>query len=173
MRDNEIIQEATEAVEKNLNAGCYVEELLRIIKEQKSEIEKLREQIKKGDKIYEEAMLNAEAEKDNLKQVVETLKNDRIVIELDDKVLLKDFKTEVKKEINTIKLEAYREFCEKAIQTVTEFFYYQPHLDTKEDVLAHTFRILKELTKSEQEGERGKEIHTERLENGRSEEVRT
>lgn len=51
-----------------------------------------------------------------------------------------------KGKLQTAKSEAYREFCEKAIQTVTEFFDYQPHLDTKEDVLAHTFRILKELT---------------------------
>jgi hypothetical protein len=41
MTDNEIIREATEALEKNLNAGCYVGELLRIIKKQKSEIEKI------------------------------------------------------------------------------------------------------------------------------------
>lgn len=40
--DNEIIQEATEAVEKNLNAGYYVGELLRIVKEQQAEIERLK-----------------------------------------------------------------------------------------------------------------------------------
>lgn len=38
MTDNEIIQEATEAIGKNLNAGCYVGDLLRIIKEKKAEI---------------------------------------------------------------------------------------------------------------------------------------
>ena len=41
MTDNDIIQEATEATEKNLNAGCYVGDLLRIIKEKNAEIERL------------------------------------------------------------------------------------------------------------------------------------
>ena len=42
LTDEQIIQEATEAVEKNLNAGCYVGDLLRIIKEKKAEIERLK-----------------------------------------------------------------------------------------------------------------------------------
>lgn len=41
MNSEQIIQEATEAIEKNLNAGCYVGDLLRIIKEKNAEIEKL------------------------------------------------------------------------------------------------------------------------------------
>ena len=105
MTDNDIIQEATEAIEKNLNAGCYVGDLLRIIKEKNAEIERLQKQLKEG-------------------------------IDLSDDVF------------KIVKSEAIKEFAEKAIQTVTEFFDYQPHLDTKEDVLAHTFRILKELTRN-------------------------
>lgn len=42
MIDNEIIQEATEAVEKGLDAGYAVEPLLRIVKSQKAEIERLQ-----------------------------------------------------------------------------------------------------------------------------------
>ena len=44
--DEEIILEATEAYEKNLSAGCYVGDLLRIIKSQKAEIERLRKETK-------------------------------------------------------------------------------------------------------------------------------
>lgn len=44
MNNEQIIQEATEAVEKNLNAGCYVEELLRIVKEQQAEIISITEE---------------------------------------------------------------------------------------------------------------------------------
>lgn len=42
MIDNEIIHEATEAVEKGLDAGYAVEHLLRIVKSQKAEIERLQ-----------------------------------------------------------------------------------------------------------------------------------
>ena len=45
LTDNEVIQEATEATEKNLNAGCYIRGLLRIVKEQQAKIERLHEVI--------------------------------------------------------------------------------------------------------------------------------
>ncbi len=38
MTDNEIIKEATRAVNENLNASCYVGDLLRIIELQRAEI---------------------------------------------------------------------------------------------------------------------------------------
>ena len=41
MNDYEIIKEATEAYNQNLGAGCYVGDLLRIIKQQHSEINRL------------------------------------------------------------------------------------------------------------------------------------
>ena len=41
MNDYEIIKEATETYEKNLNAGCYVGDLLNIIKRQNAEINRL------------------------------------------------------------------------------------------------------------------------------------
>ena len=37
MTNNEIIKETTQAVKDNLNAGCYVGELLRIIERQRAE----------------------------------------------------------------------------------------------------------------------------------------
>jgi len=46
--DEEIILEATEAYEKNLSAGCYVGDLLRIIKSQKATIERQCEAIQQG-----------------------------------------------------------------------------------------------------------------------------
>ena len=42
MNDYEIIKEATETYEKNLNAGCYVGDLLNIIKRQNAEINRLK-----------------------------------------------------------------------------------------------------------------------------------
>lgn len=39
--DNKIIEEATEAIANNLDAGCYVEPLLRIVRSQKAEIDRL------------------------------------------------------------------------------------------------------------------------------------
>lgn len=44
MNNEQIIQEATEAIEKNLNAGCYVGDLLRIVKEQQAEIISITEE---------------------------------------------------------------------------------------------------------------------------------
>lgn len=123
------------------------------IAEKDAEIEKLREQINKGDKIYEEAMLNAEAEKNNLKQVIETFKNNKIIIQLDDEVLLKDFKTEVNKEINTIKSEAYREFAERVKKSIRKSVDDAWHSDgigiyDAEYVLDDIDNLLKELTES-------------------------
>lgn len=46
MTDNEIIKEATEAVEKGLDAGYAVERLLCIIKSKNAEIERLESVIK-------------------------------------------------------------------------------------------------------------------------------
>lgn len=114
MNNEEIIKEATEAIEKNLNAGCYVGDLLCIIKEKNAEIERL--------------------------------KNDRIVIELDDEVLLKDFKTEVKKEINTIKSEAYREFNARLYAYKTNIFIKGEELMIIP--MSDYDEILKELTES-------------------------
>lgn len=37
MTNNEIIKETTQAVKGNLNAGCYIDELLRIIERQRAE----------------------------------------------------------------------------------------------------------------------------------------
>lgn len=125
MTDNEIIQEATEAVEKNLNAGVYVGDLLRIIKEKNAEVEKLNVELvgmRGACESYKIHYDNAQAE-------IERLQNDRIVIQLDDEILLKDFKTEVKKEINTIKSEAYREFADK----ITEVFLRYAHLHSHAD----------------------------------------
>ena len=42
MNDYDIIKKATETYDKNLNAGRYVGDLLRIIKQQHSEINRLR-----------------------------------------------------------------------------------------------------------------------------------
>jgi peptidoglycan hydrolase CwlO-like protein len=43
LTDNEIIKEATEAYNQNLGAGCYVGDLLKIIKHQQMEIEYVQE----------------------------------------------------------------------------------------------------------------------------------
>lgn len=42
MNDYELIKKATETYDKNLNAGRYVGDLLRIIKQQHSEINRLK-----------------------------------------------------------------------------------------------------------------------------------
>ena len=147
---SDIVKEAKEAVEKGLSCGFLVPKLLEVIESQKAEIdilirkketlrdeiaekdaeiEKLREQIKKGDKIYEEAMLNAEAENNNLKQVIETL---------------------VKKEINTIKSEAYREFADSLTKKVEFLFDYYP--DDLVRVYGAIDNTLEELTEKNDKG---------------------
>ena len=80
------------------------------IDRQKAEIDKLKNQIKVGDKIYEDNILKMEAEKDNLKQVIE-----RLQTEVDKwKSALKNG-CELSKCINKgwVMNEAYREFAEK------------------------------------------------------------
>jgi hypothetical protein len=54
MTDNEIIKEATEAYNQNLNAGCYVGDLLNIISYQKAEIERLTNIITNEQQVVED-----------------------------------------------------------------------------------------------------------------------
>lgn len=75
--------------------------VLDLINRQKAEIERLKNQIKAGDKIYEDHMLKMEAEKDNLKQEIERLLPFGCQVEVSDKIE------------QEIKSEAYREFAEQ------------------------------------------------------------
>lgn len=50
MTNNEIIKETTQAVKDNLNAGCYVSELLRIIERQRVEaVKEFAERLKRNE----------------------------------------------------------------------------------------------------------------------------
>lgn len=53
MHDEEIIKEATKAVEKNWGAGCYVGDLLNIINRQKAEIERLQKTVEQKANLIE------------------------------------------------------------------------------------------------------------------------
>ena len=76
MIDNEIIQEATEAVEKGLDAGYAVEPLLRIVKSQKAEIERLQCSAKRhgkrvGSLIYHLEQAKSEAYREFAEKITE------------------------------------------------------------------------------------------------------
>ena len=84
MTDNEIIQEASEAVEKNLNAGCYVGELLRIIKEKNAEIEKLNVDLvgmRGACESYKMHYDNAQAEIERLQKLQKPTKTSGFIIQ--------------------------------------------------------------------------------------------
>ena len=147
---NEIVKEAKEAVEKGLPCGFLVPKLLEVIESQTAEIEIL---IRKKETLRDE-LAEKDAEIDRLKHILVAFMNEvenwehKHGIDTSNIPKIAVLGTEKENCIRQAKSEAYREFAEKAIQTVTEFFDYQPHLDTKEDVLAHTFRILKELARN-------------------------
>lgn len=113
--------EGDELKQDEANRACTMrEKTLKITEKLQKKIDglnaenlKLREQIKKGDNIFEAAMLNAEAEKDNLKQVIERLKKSR-----DD--LYEEMSERQKEEVKIArkmgKSEAYRECVERVKQ---------------------------------------------------------
>lgn len=106
MTDNEIIQEATEAIEKNLNAGCYVGDLLRIVKEQQAEIEKLNVELvgmRGACESYKIHYDNAQAEIETLQK-----ENEELGKVIGNAYELNCFLESTRKCVRT---EAYREFA--------------------------------------------------------------
>jgi hypothetical protein len=102
MTVDEIINEATEAVEKNFNAGCYAGDLLRIIKEKNAEIEKLNVDLvgmRGACESYKMHYDNAQAEIERLRK--------------ETKMTIDSIRKLAVESIESAKSEAYREFWVK------------------------------------------------------------
>lgn len=129
MNNEQIIQEATEAVEKGLPCAYLVPHLLEVAKNQKLEIEilirkkeALRDEIAEKDaeieRLKEEVehfkLKNSELFKlnKNVADAAESLQADKIIAQRHEKDARELYKQAVL-QLKTVKSEAYREFAEK------------------------------------------------------------
>ena len=133
--DEEIIKEATEIYEKNENGGALVGDLLRIIKSQKAEIERLQKlqkptetsgfKIQNGKVVFYTNILNGyRHEYKDLEEVVKELN-----LMLQSCYKCDDVVSHYKGNLKIAKSEAYREFAEK----ITEVFMRYAHLHSHAD----------------------------------------
>ena len=111
MADNEIIQEATEAVTKGLPCAFLVQPLLEVVKSQKATIERQAEAIQQGYKLATEHKAEIERlQKENEFHRKTITENAQRALEV-----LVD-------EIDKAKSEAYREFAERLKPILKEMF---------------------------------------------------
>ena len=155
--DEEIIQEATEAVEKGLDAGYAVEPLLRIVKSQKAEVERLQ---------AEEKALLITIEK--MRNEIRRLQN--ILVNFMDEIYAFGNKNNVDTNrfaqvavlgnerdsvVKQIKSEAYREFAD-LLKSKADRGFWQEHSYVDTEDIDNT---LKELTeKNDLEGKENDNI---------------
>ena len=109
LTDAEIIKEATEVYNQNLNAGCYVGVLLRIINRQEQELRKCENVERLADK----TIATLQAENESLKAEVERLKRS---INISQHLLSNAYDSieQLSNFIENIKAEAYKEIIELA-----------------------------------------------------------
>lgn len=166
MTDNEIIQEATEAVEKGLPCAFLVPHLLDVVKEQKSEIAKKDTEIdiliRKKEALRDE-IAEQQAEIERLQKIlvgfmdeVGTWSN-KYDVDISNIYKLPLLAKEDFNIKNTIKSEAYREFADKLHDNFiskVQKHYCRLNTDkytegyTVDDVLSSIVNTLKELTRN-------------------------
>lgn len=111
--NEKIIQEAIEAIEKNLNAGCYVGDLLRIVKSQKAEIFNLKEEIATLKSKNGEFLISNEKAKAENERLLQKLQQAQSETERWKNAMMGECMLSACYREEEIKSEAYREFADR------------------------------------------------------------
>lgn len=116
MTDNEIIKEATESYEQDLDAGCYVGDLLRIINRLEADV--MAKEMEYNDML--EQRNSVERCLETAKAEVERLKEENQ--EMDQAVL------NTLRRVRKVRLDAYKEFAGRVKKEIIEAKY--QYMDT-------------------------------------------